>query len=76
MRLGYFGLAAACVASTALRGVPIIAPSIEAASPIFAARWAAQPRWRRSKGVQAKARKRPNRMHVSRRTRRKHRRAA
>lgn len=81
MRLGFFGLAVACVELTALRGVPIIAPaSIEAASPKFAVRWATQPgvqrRWRRSKGVQAKPRKRSNRMHVSRRTRRKHRRAA
>lgn len=34
------------------------------------------PRWKRSRGAQAKPKKRPNRLTISKRVRRKHRRAA
>lgn len=83
MRMGIFGLAYVCAATTALHAVPTIPPaSIEApASPgRTARRGMAQagmiPLRKRNKAAQAKPRKRVNRMHISRRTRRKHRRAA
>lgn len=45
-------------------------------SSVRAARQASDPLDRRSRGKQAKPKRKPNRLHISRRVRRKHRRAA
>lgn len=83
MRLGLFGLALIAATSTALTSVPVIRPAPmeiapDVATPMRRRRADAggMAIRRRSKGAQAKPRKRPNRMHVSRRARRRHRRAA
>lgn len=73
-------LASAAVAATLSPSAPAIEIGVERIAPARKKRASlgfaeGTPRWKRSRGAQAKRKKRPNMRHVSKRVRRKHRRA-
>ena len=71
--IGIYALAAASFSALAAE---ISRSSIEGVAPVFGTRRGKGQATRRGKGKLAKPRKRPNRLTVSKRVRRKHRRAA
>jgi hypothetical protein len=80
-RLHFVAAACMILASPLAASSPMLAPVELAAVPSARRKkkpaLAAMPdRYRRSRGAPAKPRRRPNRMHISKRVRRKHRRAA
>lgn len=70
------GWAILAQAGAALAAMAAVEPTPIEHDPLLGNLRRRRPTFKRGKGKQAKPRKRPNMLHVSRRTRRKHRRAA